>query len=122
MECRKPASIAKLTARLFFSALEHSPHFAGNVGEAKERQSQAGEQFGKGKIASPHNGGKLSEAESVEKVEEIEDMQLVPYIEGHAQLIRVERVLFDFDLGNIYGVSTREINQARGNNPVKFTT
>ena len=41
-------------------------------------------------------------------------------IETRILVIRGENVLLDSDLATIYGVATREINQAVANNPEKF--
>jgi hypothetical protein len=41
-------------------------------------------------------------------------------IETRILLIRGENVLLDSDVATIYGVATREINQAVANNPEKF--
>lgn len=47
-----------------------------------------------------------------EQVAEVSEIELVPYIEGHSQLILNERKILDFDLAPIYGVSTSALNQA----------
>ncbi|NCN42685.1 ORF6N domain-containing protein [bacterium] len=61
-----------------------------------------------------------SEPEVEYEVDEIDDKQLVPYIEGHAQLIRNHHVMLDRDLASVYGVETRVLNQQRERNPEKF--
>ena len=53
-----------------------------------------------------------AEEPELEKVEEVSEVELVPYIEGHAQLILNERRILDFDLAPIYGVSTSALNRA----------
>lgn len=47
-----------------------------------------------------------------EYVDEISDTKLVPYIESHSRVIQNERVICDFDLAPIYGVSVRDLNRA----------
>jgi hypothetical protein len=53
--------------------------------------------------------------ESAMKIAKMED------IETRILLIRAENVLLDSDMATIYGVATREINQAVANNPEKFS-
>ena len=55
-----------------------------------------------------------------EPVENITDTELVPYIEGHAVIIRNQRVMLDRDLAKVYGVETRRLNEQRERNPDKF--
>lgn len=47
-------------------------------------------------------------------------MLTIEDIETHILLIRGENVLLDSDIALMYGVETREINQAVANNPDKF--
>jgi len=69
---------------------------------------------------APEVKEEVTEAEEEEKVEEVKDTELIPYIEGHAQLIRNQRVMLDRDLATVYGVETRVLNQQRERNPTKF--
>jgi hypothetical protein len=41
-------------------------------------------------------------------------------IEAHIILIRGESVLLDSDVASLYGIATKEVNQAVANNPEKF--
>ena len=58
--------------------------------------------------------------EDAEKKKTVELSELIKTVEEKIVVVRGRRMLLDRDIAFLYGVETREVNQAVRNNPQKF--